>query len=327
MHIIGCKSTAHIADVLSRTLILLCVLVMTAPGIAQTEKPIDSDLDGISDDVEQSLLEQFRPRLMVSRSDCAGLPARFASGVANPKLVAADGTIYGQVSPAKAISPSAVELHYYTIWSRDCGRMSHPFDVEHLAALISLEGSAPKALYWYAGAHEKTVCDISSGARASAVDSISKGPQVWSSSGKHAFYFRQSMCNTGCGADRCDDNVELSKKEPVINLGEVKTPANDSLFAASPTWPLAEKMTSDFSAEVIARIDAAPDEIATLRGSRTMRGTIQGSDTVVDTAAVGARHTGAALDTAHDQTSNSLGKATRATGRSLKRAWNAVFNR
>src|ERR1039458_10862833 len=39
---------------------------------------IDSDADGLSDALEQRLLEQFAPRFMVGRNDCSGLPAEFA---------------------------------------------------------------------------------------------------------------------------------------------------------------------------------------------------------------------------------------------------------
>ena len=263
---------------------------------------------------------------MISAQDCAVGPARFEPGVSGPKPVAADGTIYGQVFPVPG--SSKIEIHYYTLWDKDCGRVRHPLDAEHVSAIVADGSESAKALYWYAGAHEKTACDISSGARAEAIDAQEHGPRVWSSAGKHALYLRKAMCAHGCGADSCEDAVELSNRGPIINIGELKSPSNGSQWVASPAWMLSDKMDSDFAPEMIARLDATSGEtVITVRGNSSIRGTIQGSDAVLGGAASGAQHTGAALDTANDHTSSSLGKATRATGKSLRKAWNAVFGR
>ncbi len=283
----------------------------------------DSDSDGISDRDEQALLERFRPKIMVSPTDCAVRPARFQAGVPDPVKPEADGTIYGQVFPA---GDGRVEIHYHTLWSRDCGRRGHPFDVEHISVLVSRSGSEPRALYWYAGAHEKTACDISSGARAANVDGEASGITVWSSAGKHAMYMSENMCNHGCGADTCAGEAELPRQGAVVNLGEREHPMNDALWVRSTRWPLGEKMGSDFDAETTARLnELPPNEIVTLRGRSTVRGVIQGSGAVVNGAEVGKQHTENALGTANGHTSRSLGKAMRATGRSLKKTWNAVF--
>ncbi len=302
------------------------ILFLVSATAAQTGTPIDSDHDGLSDTVEQALLEKFRPTFMISAKDCAVRPARFQPGSSNPKPLAVDGTIYGQVFPLPG--SSNVEIHYYTLWDKDCGRVRHPLDAEHVSVIVSNDSKASKALYWYAGAHEKTACDISSGARAEAVSAQEHGPRVWSSAGKHALYLRKAMCRHGCGADSCENAIELPNREPIINIGELSFPANGSLWVDSPEWMLADKMGSDFPPDITARLDATSGEtVLTLRGNSSIRGTIQGSDAVLGGAATGAQHTGAALDTANDHTSSSLGKATRATGRSLRKAWNAVFGR
>jgi hypothetical protein len=302
--------------------ISICLLWSLA-AVCQTS--IDRDGDGLPDDKEQALLEKFRPTFMISATDCSIRPARFEVDRTVPRPVEADGTIYGQVFPITG--SNTIEIHYYTLWGSDCGRIKHPLDVEHVSVLVvDREGAGFRALYWYAGAHEKTACDISSGARASAIRAEEHGPQVWSSAGKHALYLRKSMCGHGCGADSCADDIELVQNGPVVNLGELNAPANGSLWITSPAWALSAKMHNDFSADVIARLDATTGEtIATLRGSSSVRGTIQGSDAVLDGAGIGAQHTSAALDTANGHTSRSLDKAMKATGRSLKRAWNAVF--
>lgn len=304
---------------------LLFLLLNTT--VAQSSAETDSDHDGLTDNFEQQLLEQFRPAFMIDAKDCAVRPARFQSDDVNPKTVAADGTIYGQVFPLSG--SSNIEIHYYTLWDRDCGERGHPFDVEHVSAIVSnASGSVPKALYWYAGAHEDTLCDISSGARAEALGAEEHGPRVWSSGGKHALYLRKAMCGHGCGADSCNADLELPNDGAVINIGELKSPSNGALWVASVEWVLSQKMDSDFSPAMLARLDATSGEtVITLRGNSSFRGTIQVSETVLDSTATGAQHTGAALGTANDHTASSLGKASRATGRSLRKAWNVVFGR
>jgi hypothetical protein len=303
-----------------------CILLSTA-ALAQVS--LDTDHDGLSDQQEQALLEQFRPAFMISATDCAVRPSRFEPGHVIPTPVAADGTIYGQVFPV--VLPGAasgyLEIHYYTLWDRDCGRRPHLLDVEHVSAIVTTSaGSNPQALYWYAGAHEKTACDISSGAHAGAIAAEEHGPVVWSSGGKHALYLRKSMCHHGCGADSCADDVKLAQSGPVINIGELGAPANGAVWVASPQWLAADKMDSDFSAETIAILNATSgDAVVTLRGKSSVRGTIQGSETVLESTEIGAQDTGAALDTADNHTSKSLNKAANATRRSLKRALRFVF--
>ena len=61
--------------------------------------PVDSDHDGLSDDLEEALLIQFKPIFMVSRGDCSDVPAEFAPESPIPIVRAEDATIYGQVFP------------------------------------------------------------------------------------------------------------------------------------------------------------------------------------------------------------------------------------
>jgi hypothetical protein len=307
----------------SRCVSLIGFALLVASISIFAQEPVDSDHDGLPDSVEQSLLEKFRPTFMISAKDCAVRPSNFKTGQSTPEPVAQDGTIYGQVFPVP--NSSHIEIHYYTLWDQDCGRISHPLDVEHISVLTTNDPE-PKALYWFAGAHEKTVCDISSGARAEAIGSVDRGPRVWSSSGKHAIYLRKEMCGHGCGADSCENSSELARLGPVVNLGERDAPANGAFWITSKQWVLSEKMGTDFPGDMVARLNATSgDTVLTLGGNKTIRGTIEGSDVVLGAASTGIEHTGAALNTANTHTSNGLGAATKATGRSLKRAWRAVF--
>jgi hypothetical protein len=311
------------------TLLVLSTILMncTASGQhAATAQPADSDRDGISDEQEQALLEKFRPAFMISRTDCAGRPAQFEPDHADPKPLAADGTIYGQVFP---LPGNQIEIHYYTLWDRDCGRMKHPLDAEHVSVLVAMDSEqGPEALYWYAGAHENTACDMSSGGRTEALTTADGRPVIWSSSGKHALFLRREMCGEGCGADSCKDDIELPKNGPVMNIGELGQSMNGATWVTSTSWPLADKMNSDFSGDVVSRLETAPpDTVSTLEGSRTIRGTIGGADATLNGGAIGAHQTQAALDNANVHTSRSLSTATKATGRALHHAWQSVFAR
>jgi len=169
---------------------------------------IDSDGDGLSDTLEQRLLEQFAPSFEIAAHDCSDRPAAFTPNVKLASVQAEDGTIYGQAFPVRAEeSAQQVELHFYHLWRTDCGEHGHPLDAEHVAVLVRASGDEWKARYWYAAAHEQTVCDVSQIARASTLQAENKGARVWISPGKHASYLDPRLCRAGCGADACEQMV------------------------------------------------------------------------------------------------------------------------
>ena len=131
-HIIMQSSRVHLCLMTSG----LLLIAACAPG--QTTIAVDSDGDGLSDALEDSLLQTFRPTLMVSAEDCSALPARFAPGVAMPSALHDDGTLYGQAFPRQRApgEPQQIELHFYHLWRRDCGRIGHLLDAEHVAVLL-----------------------------------------------------------------------------------------------------------------------------------------------------------------------------------------------
>ena len=298
---------------------------------AQTPEPqskaiIDSDNDGFSDALEQSLLLQFSPTFMVPRHDCSNLPAQFISNLETPTPEVEDGTIYGQVFPAKSATgdlPSA-EIHFYHLWSSDCGPHSHPLDTEHVAALVTASGHDPasakwKALYWYAAAHEETVCDVSQITRASTLHAEQAGAKVFVSPGKHASYFTEKLCRSGCGADRCIDEVALPHGD-IINLGEPGHPMNGSIFIASSQWPLLGKMSNtNFPSEPLARLNQMPPAsiIWFNPGKHPAQGIIANSNTTKKAIATGANSTTSSLATAQNNTGNALQKSAKATGNAL----------
>ena len=293
---------------------LLILALLLSPALF-AQQP-DTDHDGLPDSLEQQLLEKFRPTLMVSSDECDVAPAEFKPDRKTPIVAHRNGTIYGQAQPSKIPSPGmvTVELHYYHLWSQDCGRLNHPLDAEHISTLI--QGidltSLPetwRATYWYAAAHQNTLCDASTAAKAAALKAEQHGPIVWISSGKHASFFNQEHCEHGCGGDRCLNMKEL-QQSALINIGEKDAPMNGALWINATTWQLPQKLLPDFDPTLIAQIDTMSEKsdlipVSTVPGS--VRGVIRVSNTTTDGLATGKRHTGSALSTATQKTGKALG--------------------
>lgn len=278
-------------------LIALC-LAAAAPTSAQ-----DLDRDGLSDQFEQALLERFAPTLLLARGECDGAPASFVPGRPDPFVQAKDGTLYGQAFRIDELDGRArIELHFFHLWSRDCGRLGHDLDAEHVSAIVSASrADAPPAMWmadaWYAAAHEGSACDASSGAQARVIDAEANGPRVFVSKGKHASYFDRGQCKWGCGGDECADDVVLASKR-VVNIGEAAAPLNGALWVHSRRWGLVDKLSSDFDASLRTRLDHADHVIPLMQNWRAPQAPVLAGDTALDGLGTAATHTGGALTTA-----------------------------
>jgi hypothetical protein len=290
-----------------------------------TPKPLlDSDHDGLSDSVENDLLTQFAPQFMVSSDDCSTAPAMFVTSQSAPVVADDNGTIYGQAFPRG----SRVELHYYHLWRRDCGEMGHNLDAEHVSALLQYDRNIGewRALYWYAAAHENTICDASQMARGATVDAEITGAKIWISPGKHASFLNQKICTQGCGGDRCEGMAPLTMKN-LINLGEPSAPMNGAVWVDSPGWPLADKLRrSDFTQSRIDRVERLPetDIVWTNPAKRPVQSAILGGNDALGGAATGARATNTALVVADDNTGAALDNTTAKTGNALSKSFRNV---
>jgi hypothetical protein len=253
-------------------------------------------------------------------------PAEFKPRLMKPIAMADNGTIYGQVSPL-ADRRDAIELHYYDLWRRDCGQAGHDLDAEHVSVLITRDDAGTwKARYWYAAAHEDTLCDASQIVRAKALDAEMRGPEIWVSAGKHGAFLSKRVCTSGCGADSCESGEPLDGSR-VVNLGELSAPMNGATWVGSAQWPLKQKMgRSDFGEALTARVDRLPeDEIAwTNPGKRPAQAAILGGDEALGGAATGLRATDSALTVADTNTSGALDTATRKTGNALVKSYRGV---
>jgi len=300
-----------------------------SPLAAQTvanEIPLDSDHDGLADLVEQALLEQFEPRFLISEKDCAVKPAEFTPLMEKPVAVADNGVIYGQAFPSPGRS-GGVELHYYDLWRKDCGQAGHELDAEHVSVLVSRdEAGTWRAHYWYAAAHEGTLCDASQITRAKALDAELSGPEIWVSAGKHGAFLSKRACRFGCGADDCEGKEPLQNSR-VVNLGELARPMNGATWVESPQWPLKQKMgRSDFDEALTTRLESLPaDDIAWANpGKRPAQAVILGGEEGLGGAATGLRATDSALTVADTNTSGALDRAQRKTGNALVKSYRGV---
>jgi hypothetical protein len=288
---------------------LTFLILLSCAGFAGNA---DQDHDGFSDDFEQSLLRKFAPVFHVSANDCAGLPAEFSPDSLRPVAAAANGTIYGQVFR----SGPYIEIHYYHLWARDCGSLGHALDAEHISGLLSGEG-APKALYWFAAAHQATVCELNSASSAAALHAEDTGPEVWVSEGKHASFLTSSLCGRGCGADSCKLTKRLEPSH-IVNIGEPGAPMNGAIWVNSPAWPMAAKMTTDFDAARLDALNTSGGELVLFQPSPPTQAVISG-------LGAGPRYTAGALDTAGNHTDSALDTAERHTRKSLDASRRSVI--
>jgi hypothetical protein len=284
----------------------LVLLLLSAPAAAAQ----DFDRDELDDSLEQALLERFLPRFYLSAGECDGLPASFLPGTADPTVAAKDGTIHGRALPA---ADGGIELQYFHLWARDCGRNGHDLDAEHVSALLEPQpGGVWTARLWYAAAHEDTICDQSSGARASTLGAVTAGPSVYISRGKHASYLDAGQCARGCGGDACPLGRPLQVHR-LVNIGEPGAPLNGATWMASARWALGAKLQSDFNPDVRASLDsgAKPSVIALATHLRPFQAPVLAGDTALDALAHARKAAGKALGTTASRVGRFLGMTRR----------------
>ena len=301
----------------------LSLLLSPMALLAQVQSAVpahDLDSDGLDDALEQQLLEKFRPVFMLSGTECDVAPAEFFPAKTAPTIKDRNGAIYGQVFPHG--DNALIEIHYYHLWSRDCARFGHALDAEHVATLVRAEKDSHKAIYWYAAAHEDTMCDGSSGATAASLNAETRGAVVWVSSGKHASFLSKE-CTGACGEDRCD-NPTAMVAGALINVGEVGKPLNCASWTSSTLWPLSIKMKPIFTDPVVAQLSASDGIIPLNESSRVKKGVIRRAGITADALETGHDHTGAAMATGSEKTGDAVSTGYSSTKSSLRRAAGAV---
>lgn len=326
---------------------VVCGCLFSFAGSASGQVEIaDTDHDGLSDATEQQLLERFLPHFRLSAGECDVQPALFVEGLEKATAMRQDGTIYGQVTPRGRDDRgrAMVEVHYYDLWGKDCGRKGHMLDAEHVAVLLTAkQASAPaaewRAAYWFAAAHEATMCDMSQVATGAALRAETHGPEVWISGGKHAAYLGEAICNGGCGADRCERSKAMTVAR-VVNLGEPDAAMHGALWVSDARWPLRGKLKTDFSPAALERLERQDlgEPVLSNGAHGSVRGTIYVANATYGGLATSAATTTGALGTADDQaagalatsrnnTVHALGRSVQHLGGALGKAAHAVIPR
>jgi hypothetical protein len=304
-------------------LFVLSIVLGSLGGVA------DLDRDGVSDTLEQALIEKFRPHFLVDADECAQVPAEFEAFSVKPRVKEHNAAIYARVSPSAALGPdvTALELQYYHLWEKDCGLVaSHPLDVERVVAMLVPSENGWKALYWYAAAHEGTVCDTSNAASAATLGARSSGPLVWISAGKHASYLDPKLCGQrGCGGDHCRKMVDLPPG-PLINLGEARVPLNGAVWTTSKEWPFESKLGHAFDSALLAQLEANEDFVlARVNGRlRPTQFSISVAGEALEALDTASHYGGVGVDQAEKKTSNALVKTWRAVVSALGHTARAI---
>jgi hypothetical protein len=280
----------------------IVLLLFCAPFAAAQ----DLDRDGLDDAFEQVLLQRFVPSFYLSAGECDAMPASFVPDTAHPRLAAKDGTIHARAFP---VAGGAIELQYFHLWARDCGRNGHELDAEHVSALLEPQPEGTwTARLWYAAAHEDTICDQSSGARASTLHAETNGPSVFISRGKHASYLDAGQCARGCGGDACPLGRPL-QVHVLVNIGEPGAPLNGATWMASGRWALGAKLRSDFDPDVRTSLDRGEVArvIALATHLRPVQAPVLAGDTALDALAHARDAAGKALGMTASRVARFLG--------------------
>ena len=285
---------------------------------ALTLSAADVDQDSLPDKFEQQLLEQFVPRFLVSPSDCAVLPVEFAPREATPRPLARHRTLYGFVTPHAS---GEIEMHYYHFWVRDCGRFSHPIDIEHVSVLLRSPDADHSAKHWYAVAwaaagHQGTICDTAHGVRAHLLNAAQRGPTVWVSHGKHASFLSQERCSGGCGGDRCDSAVPWRPRE-IVNLGSRDYPLHDAVWVQSSAF--AGKMRSEFTPAIETVLTHSKGIAGLYPVLVPVKATVFAGGATLDALGTGKQYAGHGIITGATVVTNSLRQAKRAASNFLTR--------
>ena len=207
--------------------------------------------------------------------------------------------------------------------------MGHRLDAEHISTLVKLGADIEdsRALYWYAAAHEDTICDASQMTRAKTIQAEDHGATLWISEGKHASFLSEFICAHGCGGDRCEQMVPLKTKR-IINLGEVGAPMNGIVWLASSEWPLSDKLQrTDFRETRVARVQRLPgtDVLWANPSKRPAQAAISGANAGLGGAATGARSIDTALVLADTNTDSALDQSAASASQALKKSSRAVW--
>jgi len=221
---------------------------------------IDDDFDGLSDQLEQILLNTYVPKFVqFSDDDCPG-PSTGTSNPADSNLVVChifplfQQYVNGSTAPVLYNEPAAlvnekcleagiswfentVMIYGALLYGRDCGLTGHTADVEGFAVSIHYTGTSD-GIAWRSDtdlnhwegykiqttSHAGTICEgIETFPFRSNTNPNGKDT-IYPSPDKHGNYLTRAQCGSSFICDPACNNPFTLKKIKIINVGEENNP-------------------------------------------------------------------------------------------------------
>lgn len=231
---------------------------------------IDNDGDGMDDRLEQKLLAQFMPPvIMFSNENCPG-PALNGSGDTN--LIATRITPYPQqytrssvpdsvmVHPVALVGPRQlvpgliwhnhfIMVHCAVLYGQDCGALGHSADVEgyHFSLVYTGPDSAAGWMYdtimnrWVGATiqsvgHDATACQQIQTMPYRSYLAPAGADTIYASPNKHANYLTVPGCNSAFICNPNCNSTQIRKITVNVNLGEPTAPLVTDLGTLYPAY-------------------------------------------------------------------------------------------
>lgn len=220
----------------------------------------DNDIDGLSDELEQVLLDAYIPKFVqYTDDDCPG-PATGTSNLTDSNLVVChifplfQQYVNGSNAPVLYTAPTAIVnencLHTGISWyentvmiyaallyGRDCGLNGHTADVEGVAVSVKYTGtndgiawrSDTDLNHWegykiQTTSHAGTICEGIETFPFRSISNPNGKDTIYPSPDKHGNYLTEQQCSSSFICDpACDDPFTL-KNIKIVNVGELNNP-------------------------------------------------------------------------------------------------------
>lgn len=221
---------------------------------------IDNDIDGLSDELEQVLLNAYIPKFVqYADDDCPG-PATGTSNPTDSNLVVChifpmyQQYVNGSDESVLYASPTAIvnenclrtRISWYEntvmiyaalLYGRDCGLTGHTADVEGVAVSVRYTGtddgigwrSDTDLNHWegykiQTTSHAGTICEGIETFPFRSNSNPNGKDTIYPSPDKHGNYLTEQQCSSSFICDpACDDPFTL-KRVKLVNVGEVNSP-------------------------------------------------------------------------------------------------------
>lgn len=220
----------------------------------------DYDLDGLSDELEQVLLDTYIPKFVVYEDDDCPGPATGTSNPTDSNLVVChifpmyQQYVNGSDEPVLYTAPAAivnenclrtgitwyentVMIYAALLYGRDCGLTGHTADVEGVAVSVRYTGtddgiawrSDTDLNHWVGGmiqttSHAGTFCEGIETFPFRSSSNPNGKDTIYPSPDKHGNYLTEDQCSSSFICDpACDDPFTL-KKIKIVNVGELNNP-------------------------------------------------------------------------------------------------------